>query len=198
MPTEVVDAMLAATADLQALGVATALMGGLAASAWNYYRATCDVDLLIAADVVSPDALVQSLQGRGYKPYKVPPLTDFDGERVLQLLSRPPGKVYEYRVDLFLAETDYHRTALARRVPFRLPDGKTDVPVVTCEDLLLLKVRAGRALDQGDVVALLQENRGDLDFGYIRRWLSAQAALGLWSDCWQRAFPGEADPIASN
>jgi hypothetical protein len=198
MPTELVEAMLAATADLQDLGVPTALMGGLAASAWHYYRATHDVDILIAADVVPPDRLLQSLQGRGYKPYKVPPLTDFDGERVLQLLSRPPGKAYEYRIDLFLAETEYHRMALARRVPFRLPDGKTDVPVVTCEDLILLKVRAGRVLDQGDVVALLQENRGDLDFDYIRRWLSAPDARRLWSDCWQRAFPADADPTTSS
>jgi hypothetical protein len=198
MPTEIVEAMLAASADLQDLGIPIALMGGLAASAWNYYRATRDVYLLIAADVVTPDRLLQSLQGRGYRPYKVPPLADFDGERVLQLLSRPPGKLYEHRIDLFLAETEYHRKALGRRVPFRLPDGKTDVPVVTCEDLILLKVRAGRVLDQGDVVALLQENRGDLDFDYIRGWLSSPAVRHLWSDCWQRAFPGDADPTASS
>lgn len=198
MPTEIVEAMLAAIADLQALGVPAALMGGLAASAWDYYRATRDVDLLVAADVLSPDALLQSLQGRGYRPYKVPPLTDFDGERVLQLLSRPPGKMYEFRVDLFLAETEFHRTALARNVSFRLPDGKTDVPVVTCEDLILLKVRAARLLDQGDVVALLQENRSDLDFNYVRRWISAPEAGRVWSDCWQRAFPGEVDPVLSS
>jgi hypothetical protein len=198
MPTELVEAMLAASADLRALGVPTAVIGGLAASAWNYYRATGDVDLLVAADVISPDGLLRSLQARGYRPYKVPPLTDFDGERVLQLLLRPPAKVYEYRIDLFLAETEFHRTALGRRVSFRLPDGTTEVPVVTCEDLILLKVRAARVLDQGDVVALLQENHPDLDFNYMRRWVSTPELRRVWSDCWRRSFPTEADPILSS
>ena len=48
----------------------------------------------------------------GYVPKKFPAVTDFDGEHVMQLLYRPPGKYYDFQVDLFLAESEYLRTAL--------------------------------------------------------------------------------------
>lgn len=146
MATEIVQTMLDTRAALDELNIPVALMGGLAVSAWKHFRATRDIDLLIAADVVAPDDLLRFLQARGYRPKRVPALHDFDGERVMQLVVPPRGKEYEFAVDLFLAESEYHRGALARRTSFRLPDG-TELPVLTCEDVILFKARAARPVD---------------------------------------------------
>ncbi|HEX4591826.1 MAG TPA: nucleotidyl transferase AbiEii/AbiGii toxin family protein, partial [Gemmataceae bacterium] len=164
MPSDIVQAMLATHAALEQLGIPIALMGGLALSGWDRIRATEDVDFLIGADATNPDTLLRALQDRGYAPKKLPAVTNFDGERVMQLRYQPPGKFFDYLVDLFFAESEYHRTALARRVSFRLPDGKTVVPIVSCEDLIIFKLRADRPVDRGDVIGLLEANRDKLDF----------------------------------
>jgi hypothetical protein len=198
MPSELAQAMLVTRTALDELGIPTALMGGLAVTAWDRIRATEDVDFLIAADGTDPDTLLRSLQDRGYVPKKLPAVTDFDGERVMQLRYQPPGKFYDFQVDLFLAESEYHRTALARRVPFRLPDGETVVPIVTCEDLIIFKLRADRPIDRGDIIGLLEANRDALDFAYLRRWVTAPALREMWRECWQHAFPGAPDPLAAD
>jgi hypothetical protein len=189
--------MLVTRAALDELGVPAALMGGLAVTAWDRIRATEDVDFLVGADAIDPDALLRSLQERGYAPKKLPAVTDFDGEHVMQLRYQPPGKFFDFQVDLFLAESAYHRTALARRVPFRLPDGETVVPVVSCEDLIIFKLRADRPIDRGDIIGLLEVNRDTLDIAYLRHWVTAPALREVWRVCWGHAFPGEPDPLGT-
>lgn len=195
MPSELVQAMLVTHAVLDELRVPTALMGGLAVTAWDRIRATEDVDFLIGVDSMDADSLLRSLQERGYIPKKYPAVTDFDGEHVMQLRYPPPGKFYDLQVDLFLAESEYHRAALARRVPFTLPDGKTVVPVVSCEDLIIFKLRADRPVDRGDIIGLLEAHRDSLDYAYLRQWVTPPALCEMWRDCWKQAFPGDADPL---
>jgi len=197
MPSEIVQAMLVTRAALDELGVPMALMGGLAVTAWHRIRATEDVDFLIDADAADPDTLLRSLQERGYVPKKLPAVTNFDGERVMQLRYQPPGKFFDFQVDLFLAESVYHRTALARRLPFGLPDGETVVPVVSCEDLIIFKLRADRAIDRGDIIGLLEANRETLDYAYLRCWVTAPALREMWRDCWTQAFPSAPDPLST-
>jgi hypothetical protein len=114
MPTDIVQTMLVTRATLDELGVPIALMGGLALTAWDRIRATEGVDFLIGADALDPDTLLRAMQTRGYAPSKLPAVIDFEGERVMQLRYQPPGKSFDYQVDLFFAESEYHRTALAR------------------------------------------------------------------------------------
>jgi hypothetical protein len=147
------------------------------------------------ADVEQADDLLQSLQTFGFRPQRYPAVTDFDGEYVMKLEYPPPGKSYEFKVDLFYATSDFHRSAIRRRTMFELPDGEK-IPVVSCEDLILFKLQADRLIDRIDVIELLKLNRAHLDLAYIRHWLTAPAVRQLWSECWREAFPGEKDPIA--
>jgi predicted nucleotidyltransferase len=196
MPSEIVNTLLHTQAILRELGVPSALMGGLAVSAWDHVRATEDVDILIGVAAVDLDGLLRVLQDRGYRPKLTTPIVDFDGERVVQLIYQPPGKFFEFRVDLFLAETEYHKLALDRRTVFRLPDDGTEIPILTVEDLILFKLHADRIIDRRDVVSLLAEHRDTIDLAYLSRWLTTDRVRAVWNDCWTRAFPGEADPTA--
>jgi hypothetical protein len=70
-------------------------------------------------------------------------------------------------VDLFLAETNDQREILSRRQRHRT-DG-LDAWFVSPEDLVLLKLLAGRPKDLVDVGDILFI-QGNLDQDYLRRW----------------------------
>jgi len=197
MLTEVVQALLHTRGILDELGVPCAVMGGLAVSACDHVRATVEVEILIGIRSTSPDDLLKEFQARGYRPKVVPALVDFDGERVLQLIYQPAGKFLEFPIDLFLAEAEFHCLALERRTVFRLPDGLTEIPILTCEDLILFKVHANRIIDRRDIVSLLMEHRTTMDFAHVRRWLQTAAHRATWATCWKQAFPNDPDPIAA-
>jgi predicted nucleotidyltransferase len=85
---------------------------------------------------------------------------------------RPEG--LSIRVDLLAGGTGHAREAVARAVVRKI-DGSA-VKVASCEDLILLKLAAGRPIDVADARELLAINRGSLD----RAALEARAAsLGL-------------------
>jgi hypothetical protein len=111
--------------------------------------------------------------------------------RIVQLDFVPPGKFIEVRVDLMLADSPFHREALRRASTVDLPGFGGSIGVIACEDLILLKLAAGRILDLADAAALVRANRGQLDLGYLGRWA---AGLGVGPDLervWEEAFPGE-------
>jgi hypothetical protein len=62
---------------------------------------------------------------------------------------------------------------------------------LSCEDILILKMTAGRIIDRADAAALLRLNRVGLNLAYLTRWVT-QLNLGAeWNEIWSEAFPGE-------
>lgn len=70
-------------------------------------------------------------------------------------------------VDLFLAESEFQRSLLDRRVLSEV-DGVT-VSLVSAEDLIWLKLLAGRPPDLGDISDVIF-TQGQLDDSYLRHW----------------------------
>jgi predicted nucleotidyltransferase len=83
----------------------------------------------------------------------------------------------EVVVDLILADSEYLRTALARRrlVAF----GSLQIPILTVEDLILLKTLAGRLQDQADLekIRARQKELG-VDWDYVERWKTKMELRG--------------------
>ena len=75
----------------------------------------------------------------------------------------------EVVVDFILADSEYLRTALVRRrlVAF----GSLQVPILTVEDLIVLKTLADRLQDQADLekIRARQDELG-VDWDYVERW----------------------------
>jgi len=166
-----------------------ALMGGLALSAWKHVRATQDVDLLIGVDGISVDDLIAKVQSAGYRPKRQPPVTSLGSLRILQLLFEPPEALVDVQIDLLLADSDYHREALSRRIPLKLPMVDSEIFVLSCEDLLLHKLIAGRIIDRVDAATLLRANRDSLDLQYIRERLKPLQVEAEFSEVLAEAFP---------
>jgi len=198
MASEVVRALKHAWRSLIELGVPAAVMGGLAVSTWKHVRATQDVAILVGIDQIDSNVLLHEMQSRGFRPKLMPAVVTFGPERVMQLLYEPPDAYLELQVDLLFAESDFARLALKRSVPFRVPDGDFEFQVLSCEDLMLTKLKGDRLIDQIDVVALLRENRTRLDFRYLAEWLDKDELRSDWQVCWKNAYPGEADPTEAH
>lgn len=84
-------------------------------------------------------------------------------------------KNQEVVIDVLLADSEYLRTALERRRQILL--GEVSVPIVTVEDLIVLKTLAGRLQDQADLEKIkLRQDDLDVDWRYVDEW---KVKLGL-------------------
>ncbi len=179
---------------LAPLNIPMALMGGIALSTWKYVRATRDIDLLLGTVDDNPDRLIEVLKASGFRPKRSPPIARLARLDLLQLLYEPPETYLDLQIDLLLAKSDYHRKALDRRVPIRLPSIDIEIDVLACEDLILHKLLAERIVDLADTAALLRANRESLDYAYLLPWIED---LGLWPpfrQAWQSVWPDEPLP----
>ena len=176
---------------LKPLNIPMAVMGGLALATWKHVRATKDIDLLLGIDVESLDLLLPKLRAAGMRPKRDPPAILLDHLELAQLIYEPPEALMEIQIDLLLGKSEYHQEALARRIPTGLPGLDLEIAVLTCEDLVLHKLLAGRLIDQADVVALLHANRANLDIHYLNHWADALGLRSALDEAWRHAFAGK-------
>ena len=174
-------------ASLNALKLDMALMGGIAVAAWHHLRNTRDVDLLVAVSPAQLANVLRELAGAGFRPIHEPPLVRLGESSLVQLSFQPPGRFIDVRVDLFLAETEFHESALARRVAVDLPGMDMPVFILSCEDLILFKLSAGRLLDRADCAHLLRENRDTIDVGYLNAWTARLQLVDALREVWREA-----------
>jgi hypothetical protein len=163
-------------ATLAALQVDAALMGGIAVAAWNHIRNTRDVDVLVGVRKSDEIQLLTQLKKAGFKPLRDPPVLTIGKSRILQLEYEPPGRFLDIRIDLFFVESEYQELALARRVETTIPGIDLPIFMLSCEDLILFKLIAGRIIDRADAAYLLRFNRDTLDTAYLSQWVGT---LGL-------------------
>jgi hypothetical protein len=181
---------------LEPLEIPMAVMGGISLAAWNHPRFTQDVDLLLALPDTKREAVVATFLDAGFfcKNEGTPRWISLGGIEVLQLFYEPPDTFMDFRLDLLAAQSDYHLGILKRRVPVTLPIVDRELAVVSCEDMLILKLLAGRIIDRADAATLLRRNRERLDNEYLLKWIRAHGLRSQLAEIWDEAFPGERPP----
>lgn len=110
------------------------------------------------------------------------------------MLYEPPDAFMDFQVDLLLAKSDYHRTAIQRRISIQFPDLDIDLSVLACEDLILHKLLAERLIDLADAAALLVANQQSLDYVYLRAWAEKLHLRQLLEQSWHSVLPDESMP----
>lgn len=155
---------------IEPLNVPMAVIGGIALAAWKHVRATKDIDLLLGIGKESLDRVLPRLDAAGIRPKRSRSATKLGHLELVQLLYEPPEAMMDLQVDLLLGDSPYHRVAIQRRVPTKLPELDIEIAVLACEDLVLHKLMAGRMIDLADAVALLRVNRNTLDLDYLNHW----------------------------
>jgi uncharacterized nucleotidyltransferase DUF6036 len=150
------------------LGVPYAVMGGIAVRVYGIPRPRYDIDFTLAIDRDRLPQLYASVHELGYT---VP--EEYVGGCVDQVAGMPLVKFRLYvegrgiDIDVFLAESHFQEQLLVRRR--RAPIDAASIWFVSPEDLILLKVLAGRPRDLADVGDILF-TQGQLDQGYMRHW----------------------------
>ncbi len=153
--------------ELERHGVTATLVGGLALPIWNYPRSTQDIDLLLAAS--DDQQLLSICEALDCRPRRQPAIVELGSMRVLQAEHCPPGEYVEIDVDFLIGRSDFHQSLAKRAIAIEYAGLKTRIRVATCEDLILLKMQAGRLIDLADCQRLLELNP-DLDRAYLNLW----------------------------
>jgi len=141
------------------------LFGAQAAILWGRPRLTADVDITIRLPIESTSGFCQDMEQAGFR-LRVPDPEFLKRTRVLPFLHVPT----QLPLDVVLAGPGLEDTFIARAVPVDIEG--LSVPVASPEDLIVMKVLAGRPKDLEDLRAVLTERRATLDMAYIRSVLA--------------------------
>ena len=147
-----------AVAVLEARGMRCALIGGLAVSLRGQPRMTVDVDLVVLATVEEALQLVHELDGTCFAPLFPGVEEVVTKSFILPLRHRSTG----IRVDLAIGMSGFEQRAVHRATPVTI--GGTRIPVVSIEDLLVMKALAGRPQDDQDIRGLVAAQRDVIDW----------------------------------
>ena len=157
-------------ARLDEAGLAYAIGGALALTAFAIPRDTKDVDLSIFVPERSLDSAIDALERAGVM------IDRAEASRSVSRIAMFTGRHGRTNVDVFISEHPHARAMEARRVQFLGPSGNP-LWFVSVEDLVVLKLLYARAKDTGDLERLFAAYP-DLDVTYVRRWLTTIAPAG--------------------
>jgi predicted nucleotidyltransferase len=147
------------------------VFGAQAVVAHGRPRLTADVDASVDLAGAEPGALVDALAEHGFALRYPLSAEHLSGARLLPMVHTPSGMP----LDLTIAGPGLDQEFVARARPFDL--GGVEVPVISAEDLVAMKVLAGRRKDLEDVRGVLVEQEQRLDLERVRDVLAAMEAV---------------------
>ena len=157
------DTLIAASQWLQAEEVPHALIGGLAASLRGQPRVTADVDLVIGVDVSTALNLLSKLGTTSFQP-----LFDRADEIVQRAFILPlRHRDTQIKVDMAIGLSGFEQQVISRATPLEIAG--TSISVATAEDLLLMKLIAGRPQDDQDIRGIVTAQGALLDWPYCEQ-----------------------------
>ena len=146
-------------------GLPYMVIGGQAVLVHGEPRLTRDIDITVGVGVDGIDRVLSLVAELGLKPLPDDPRAFALETMVVPAVDQGSG----IRVDLILSFTPYEAEAIGRAQ--EVPMGTGSVRVATAEDLVVLKIFAGRPRDLEDVRMILVR-KPDLDRAYVQRWLT--------------------------
>jgi hypothetical protein len=146
---------------LARLDIPHMLIGGLAVAVRAEPRATKDIDFLVGVGRDEAQELVAEMARLEFRSI----VHGTAGPGAVIRFVRTGDDGIDRWVDVLCAGTPFEQLALARAPRERLL--KRTLPVATVEDLVILKLLAGRPQDWADVDVLLREHAGRLDDHYL-------------------------------
>lgn len=155
------------------------IIGGIAASLLGRARTTLDVDVVVWIDDEAWPAFIEALGSHGIEPRISDALEFARRSRVLLLRHAKSG----VPIDISLGALPFEQEAIDRAVSTKV--GKLEIPLVTPEDLVILKAVAHRPHDLTDIEGIVAMHPA-LDLARVRRWVEEFATAlempELWTD----------------
>jgi hypothetical protein len=153
------------SADLTSAGISHAISGAAAMAAHGYVRATRDIDVLVVAPSIRLPEVFEIVRRHGF--------VGEDESLIRSLRDRFVAELCRgtLRIEILLPVLPYHHTLVARAVALQVAG--RPVPVVSLEDLVVLKLLWRRAKDVPDIHALLALAGSRFDAAYAREALAS-------------------------
>ena len=166
------DRLLAAVSrELGSRGVPHMLIGGQAVLLHGAPRLTEDIDVSLSVGPEEIAIVEDACDAIGLESLVADP-ADFAGETfVLPVRSKSSG----VRVDFIFSNTEFERLAVSRAVGVALSGAS--VPFASPEDLVLLKLFAGRPRDMEDARSVVARQGRSLDWSYVEHWIGEFAEI---------------------
>ena len=149
---------------LEAAGIQSVVIGGLAVAVWGEPRVTKDVDLRVLLQRDQTDLLLSALSSN----FKF--LSESAEEKLRQLGFIFTEDIRGVRVDFLLTDVpfDIETVTRGRRV---VPIPEWPFVVCTAEDLIVSKLITNRPRDEEDARLVIRRQHGSLDDKHIEHWL---------------------------
>lgn len=169
---------------MERLGLAYAVIGGIAVRAYGIPRPTYDLDFTVSIPRDRLTELYGSVEASGYS---VP--ENYQSGWVDTVAGMPLVKIRCYLqgqgvdVDVFLAETPFQQEIVNRRRLVETLDGS--VWLASPEDVVLLKLLAYRSRDISDVNDILFTH-GQLDKDYLLHWAERIGVTNRLEDAFRK------------
>ena len=151
---------------LDSLKVPYMIIGGQAVLLYGRPRLTRDIDITLGIDSDKLE-LVEGLCEKMKLRILVENPKDFAQETKVLPAEEPNSKV---RIDFIFSFTPYESQAIKNAKRILVDDYQ--VKFASCEDIIIHKMVAGRAIDEEDVKSILAKNKDTIDFKYTEKWLS--------------------------
>jgi len=142
------------------------VIGGQAVLVYGRPRLTRDIDITLGLDVDN-FALVE----KTCKKLKLNMLPRRPADFAKETRALPTEeKKSRIRVDFVFSFSEYERQAINRAKKVKIDN--YPAKFASCEDVIIHKMVAGRAIDEEDVKSILAKKQNSIDLKYIRKWLS--------------------------
>jgi predicted nucleotidyltransferase len=145
--------------------IAYMVIGGQAVLLYGRPRLTRDIDITLGVDSDQFETIAEVCGDVDLKILPVEPKVFANQTKVLPA----EDPVSQLRVDFIFSFMPYERQALKRTKKVQLAG--YPVCFASCEDVIIHKMIAGRAIDEEDVKSILIRQGGEVDWDYVKGWL---------------------------
>jgi hypothetical protein len=152
---------------LENMNVEYAIFGGMALQAWQRLRTTLDVDIMVIMDEITMKDLSDRMRKEGIRLESKTPIVKLGDITLFRFLYTDKETFIDIKIDIAIAMTEFFREVIGRAVSLKVFNRK--MRFVTADDLILLKLLAGRPIDMVDAKEVLKINKDSLDMRYLKR-----------------------------
>lgn len=142
------------------------IIGGQAVLLYGRPRLTRDIDFTLGIDVDDYSKIEHLCRVLKLNMLVKDPESFAAETRVLPTEDRSS----KIRVDFIFSFMPFERQAIQNAKSVQL--GDVSVKFASCEDVIIHKLIAGRAIDVEDTKIILLKNRTTINIGYIEKWLA--------------------------
>lgn len=156
------------------------IIGGQAVLVYGRPRLTRDIDLTLGVDSDEYASVEKVCERLGLKILPENP-EDFAKETKVLPAEDAESRM---RVDFIFSFTLYEAQAIERARD--VPMAGYPVRFASCEDVIVHKMIAARAIDEEDVKGMLIKNGQSVDLGYIKGWLADFSKIPEYSEALEK------------